>query len=162
MKSLNTSIKQYNEALKQGEIQVAYRGIMSVMSELKSYLEKAHPDFVTSALYFGYMDMTYFAFTSPELKAKKLKVAIVYLHLENRFEIWLSGANRSVQSHYHQALEGKELGAFKLSVIQPGVDAIVEHVIVEMPDFDDVERLKVYIEKTSLVFIDRMAEIIVY
>ena len=160
MKSLNASIKCYNEALKQGEIRVAYRGIMSVMSELKSYLEKAHPDFVTSALYFGYMDMTYFAFTSPELKAKKLKVAIVYLHVENRFEIWLSGTNRSVQSHYHQALEGKDLGAFKLSVIQPGVDAIVEYVLVEMPDFDDVERLKVCIEKTSLIFIDRMAEII--
>lgn len=130
------------------------------MSELKSYLEKAHPDFVTSALYFGYMDMTYFAFTSPELKAKMLKVAIVYLHVENRFEIWLSGANRAVQCQYHQALVGKDLGAFKLSLIKPGVDAIVEYVLVETPDFDDVERLKVCIEKTSLDFIDRMAAII--
>jgi len=35
------------------------------------------------------MDMTYFAFTPSELKEKKLKIAIVYLHEQNRFDAWL-------------------------------------------------------------------------
>lgn len=150
--NLNELIKNYNEALKDGNIQKAYRGIMTFMSGLKTYLEDQQPNFVTSALYFGYMDMTYFAFTSPELKNKKLKIAIVYLHEENCFEIWLGGANRSIQAQYHKSLRDKRLGKYQLAVLKPGVDAIIEHKIIEMPDFDHVDDLMKSIEMASLEF----------
>ena len=37
------------------------------MAELKA-LEHKHPDYASGALYFGYMDMTYFAITPPSEK----------------------------------------------------------------------------------------------
>jgi hypothetical protein len=58
MNSLNQHILEYQRQLRKGEIQKAYKGIMTFMAGLKSHLEKTHPDTVTSALYFGYMDMT--------------------------------------------------------------------------------------------------------
>jgi len=74
MNSLDKFIQEYRLQLSKGHIQKAYKGIMTFMSSLKSQLEKAHPEYITSALYFGYMDMSYFAFTPPDLKVKKLKL----------------------------------------------------------------------------------------
>ena len=65
---MNDIIKEYNNQLRNGLIQKAYKGIMTFMSEEKVNLEKKYPDYKTSTLYFGYMDMTYFAFTPIELK----------------------------------------------------------------------------------------------
>jgi len=96
MESLNEYIKKYKIQLSKGIIQKAYRGIMIFMSGLKNDLEKNYPDFIVSSLYFGYMDMTYFAFTPSDLKNKKLKIAIVFLHEQERFEAWLGGSNRKV------------------------------------------------------------------
>lgn len=70
---------------------------MKFISGLKNYMENNYPEYASSALYFGYMDMTYFAFTPLELKKKNLKVAVVYLHEQNKFEAWLGGGNRKIQ-----------------------------------------------------------------
>jgi len=43
---------------------------MTFMSELRSYLESKYPDYTAGNLYFGYMDMTYFAFTPADLKIR--------------------------------------------------------------------------------------------
>src|SRR6056297_1596371 len=100
MESLNEYIKEYKTQLSKGNIQKAYRGIMIFMSGLKTDLEKNYLDYIVSSLYFGYMDMNYFAFTPSGLKDKKLKIAIVFLHEQGRFEAWLGGSNRKVQSEY--------------------------------------------------------------
>jgi hypothetical protein len=76
MQSLNESVREYAQ-LQLGQIQKAYKGIITFMSGLKSYLESRHSDYVASGLYFGYMDTTYFAFTPLELKQRSLKIAIV-------------------------------------------------------------------------------------
>ncbi len=57
------------------------------MSGLSTYLKNRYPDYTAGALYFGYMDMMYFAFTPSDLKKMKLQIAIVYLHEEGRFEV---------------------------------------------------------------------------
>ncbi|MDW7740600.1 MAG: hypothetical protein SCJ97_11200 [Bacillota bacterium] len=94
MNSPKEIIREYNSQLSKGMIQAAYKYIMKFMSDLSIYLKKLHPDYTVSALYYGYMDMTYFAFTPDDLRNKKLKIAIVYLHEQSRFEVWLSGNNR--------------------------------------------------------------------
>ena len=110
MGSLNEDIREYTAQLQKGSIQRAYKGIMVFMSELKSALERKYPDYTSSALYYGYMDMTYFAITPPPpLKDKKLKIALVYLHTENRFEYWLAAANRMIQADIIKTLSGKDL-----------------------------------------------------
>lgn len=156
MESLNEHIREYSIQLDKGHIQKAYKGIMTFMSALKSYLESNNPDYLASALYPGYMDMSYFAFTPPALKKMKLKIAIVFLHEECRFELWLAGNNRQIQAEYSELLGNIDLGKYTLSEIQPGVDSIVTSSIIEKPDFDDPENLKKIIEENTIEFAEEI------
>lgn len=160
MISLNNHIQEYNIQLEKGHIQKAYKGIMIFMSGLNSYLAKKHLDFISSSLYFGYMDMTYFAFTPLELRNKKLKIAIVYLHIEGRFEVWFCGANRKIQSEYIDLLRNKNVVKYRLSQIKPGVDPIVESILVEVPDFDHPDELMMQIEHKTIEFVQDIVAIL--
>jgi len=160
MDLLNNDIKEYMIQLSKGQIQKAYKGIMVFMTGLRTYLEDRHPDAITSALYFGYMDMTYFAFTTSGLRDRKLKIAIVYLHESGRFEVWLGGGNRKIQAEYIDLLSRKDIGSYKLSQVSPGVDSIIESTLVEHPDFDQPEELKKQIEKMVIEFIDDVTSIL--
>lgn len=161
MESLNREIKEYQRQLSKGHIQKAYTGIMAFMSSLKSYLHDKYPDHFTSSLYFGYMDMTYFAFTPRHLKEKKLKIAIIFLHEPCRFDAWLAGANRKIQSKIIDQLKNQNIGDYKLSNVNPGVDSIIETVLVEQPDFDMPDMLTHQIERKTLDFIDAMTALLI-
>lgn len=160
MQSLNESVREYTAQLQLGQIQKAYKGIMTFMSGLKTYLEGQHPDFSATGFYFGYMDMTYFAFTPLELKQRSLKIAIVYLHEQNRFEAWLGGANRKVQADYIERFRAKDLDGLLLSEVKPGVDSIIELKIIEKPDFDHPEELMPAIESKVIEFTGKIREIL--
>jgi len=156
MEKLNSHIKEYRIQLKKGHIQKAYLGIMKFMSLLNRTLKNQYLEFSTGALYYGFMDMTYFAFTPKDLKENKLKIAIVYLHQEGRFEVWLSGVNRTIQDKYISLLQNKKMSKYKLSKVQPGVDSIVEGILVENPDFDQPMHLIEEISIQTLNFINDM------
>ena len=153
MESINESIKEYATQLSKGRIQKAYKGILTFMSEIRSYLESKYPDYTAGNLYFGYMDMTYFAFTPVGLKNKKLKIAVVYLHEKGVFEVWLAGDNRKIQAEYIALMSSENIGIYKLSQVIPGVDSIIESTLVEEPDFDHPEALKRQIEKKTMAFV---------
>ena len=157
MKMLNNHIREYQSQLSKGQIQKAYRGIMAFMSGLSKYLASNYSEYAVSALYPGYMDMTYFAFTPNDLRVKKLKVAIVYLHEKDQFEVWLAGNNRTIQAEYIALISRKNIGRHKLSQAQPGVDSIIESILVKKPDFDHPEELKEQIERMTLQFIKEMS-----
>jgi len=152
MNSLNKDIAEYTEQLSKGQIQRAYKGILTFMTELKATLEHEHTDYAAGALYFGYMDMTYFAITPPVLKNKKLKIAVVYLHEQSRFEVWLAGNNRQIQAQVIEQLSNKDLCGYTLSQMSPGVDSIIESILVEQPDFDKPDELKKAIETKTNKF----------
>lgn len=152
MESMNNDINEYTNQLRKGRIQKAYRGIMAFMSGLKQSMENNYPEHTSSALYFGYMDMTYFAFTPPELKNRNLKIAVVYLHEQNAFEAWLGGGNRKIQAAYIGKMGKLDIGNYKLSQVNPGVDSIIEAQIVEQPDFDRAEELMRIIEIKTIEF----------
>ena len=160
MKSMNDYINEYTNQLKKGHIQKAYKGILSFMSGLKTYLEKRHTDYTSGALYFGYMDMTYFSFTPLALREKSLKIGVVYLHEENRFEVWLAGSNRRIQAEYIEKMRYMDLREYWLSEIKPGVDSIISRQIVEQPDFDQPEDLMQIIESKTIEFIEDVLEMI--
>ena len=160
MESLNGHISEYTKQLKIGSIQKAYRGIMGFMSALKSDMESKYPGYTSSALYFGYMDMTYFAFTPLELKKKSLKIAIVYLHEENRIEAWLGDGYRKVQADYFEKLRHRDIGSCKLSRVSPGVDSILEMEILKQPDFDHVEDLMQTIGSRTIAFAESVLSIL--
>jgi len=160
MYSLNDDIREYTERLKEGAVPRAYRGILSFMSELLRRMSASHPGHALSALYAGFMDMTYFAITPAELKGRNLKVALVYLHEENRFEVWLGGGNRKIQAEYIGRLSGADIGSYTLSKVSPGVDSIIEKRLVERPDFEDKEALIRRLEEDVTAFIGDMIEIL--
>ena len=160
MNSINRAVEEYTEQLKSGRIRQAYRGIMSFMSGLKAFMERLHPDLAFSSLYPGYMDMTYFACTPPALKEKGLKIAIVYLHEENRFELWLSGSNKKIQAEYISLLQTRDTGGCKLSQSKPGVDSILETRLPDQPDFDHAKDLMERIERETIHFMEISGQLI--
>lgn len=161
MKDLNEYVIAYQKQLQEGKIQIAYKGIMSFMGNLKSYLSDMHSDYLVGALYFGYMDMTYFAVTTTELKDKQLKIAVVYLHQENCFELWLSATNKKIQAQYIDKLKDKDLKGYQLSVSQPGIDSIIESRIIDHPNFNELINLKVELDKLTQKFIEDINEMII-
>lgn len=160
MASLSSSIAEYTRQLRNGHIQKAYKGIMAFMSALKSDMESRYPGYAASALYFGYMDMTYFAFTPLDLKKRNLKIAVVYLHEENRFEAWLGGGNRKVRDEYIQILKRKDIGDLRLSGAGAGIDSIVEGELVSQPDFDHTDDLMQSVGSKAIAFAESILSIL--
>jgi hypothetical protein len=159
MESFNDYMKEYRRQLEKGAIQKAYRGLMEHFNRLRLHFKKKYPDYsVSSSVYYGYMDMTYFSFFPKSLKRRKLKVAVVFLHEAFRFEVWLAGYNKRVQTKYWKLI--KESGWKKYHIVPTtrGVDSILEQVLVEKPDFSHLEKLTQQIEKRKLEFIEAVED----
>jgi hypothetical protein len=159
MKTIQNDMHEYRKQLAKGSIQRAYRGLMDYMLGLRTYLSKKYPEYsVSGSLYFGYMDMTYFAFTPKSLADRKLKVAIVFMHETFRFETWLAGGNRKIQSAYWQLFAKGDWKKYHLVELGKGVDAIVDHILVENPDFSNPDQLTGQIEAGTLKFIEDVSD----
>ena len=88
--------------------------------------------------------MSYFPLTSKDLKAKGLKIAIVYRHEKGTFEVWLSGRSREIVKEYSSLFTGMNKDFFH---DKSNGDAIVERVLTDKPDFDNQEELlKIIVE----------------
>ena len=114
MKSLNELIEEYTQYLQQGEMQIAYKGILEFLGKLRAEFIKKHPDYDVSSVYQGYMDMSYFSLSTKSLKDKGLKIAIVYLHEKGGFEVWLSARNRDIAKNYVSLLNSNISGDIKV------------------------------------------------
>lgn len=148
------SMREYKQQLDKGAIQQAYKGLMEYIMGLRTYFQDRYPDyFVSGSIYFGYMDMTYFSFLPGSLKQRQLKVAIVFLHRECRFEAWLAGYNKPVQSKYWKWFKESGWDKYHLVPTTQGMDSILEHILVEAPDFSDLDALTGQIETSTLEFI---------
>lgn len=77
----------------------------------------------------------------------------MYLHEQGRFEAWLGGNNRKIQSKYIELIRPRNIGRYKLSQVTPGVDSIIESMLVEQPDFEHPEDLRRQIEENMIVFV---------
>lgn len=159
MTALQKSMLEYKKQLESGEIQVAYKGILEYLMTLRTHFEKQHPEWtVPGGLYTGYMDMSYFSILPLSLKERKLKIAVVFLHEAFRFEVWLAGVNKGVQAEYWQMI--KESGWRKYAPVATtqGADAIIEHVLIEEPDFDDLEGITRQIQVGTQYFITEIEQ----
>jgi len=154
MESLQYHVDEYKKQLEKGSIQKAYKGLMEYMTALKTHFANQHPDWsVPGSLYFGYMDMTYFSLNPAALKGRRLKIAVVFLHEACRFEIWLSGYNKQVQSQYWNMIKESGWKKYRLVPDLKGMDSIIEHTAAESPNFDDLEALTGKIERETLQFL---------
>ena len=154
MKTLQENMLEYKKQLEKGIIQKAYQGLMEYMLNLRNHFTTKYPDFsVPGSLYSGYMDMTYFSILPKSLRDRDLKIAIVFLYDAFRFEIWLSGKNKQVLEKYWKVLKGNNLEPYQIVAPGKGIDFIVEHILVENPDFGDLEVLTEQIDHGTLKFI---------
>ncbi|OHB62129.1 MAG: hypothetical protein A2167_02405 [Planctomycetes bacterium RBG_13_46_10] len=155
MESFHEYIIEYREQLEKGAIKKAYRGLMEYIMDLRTHLKNKYPDyFVSGSIYYGYMDMTYFSFFPKSLKVRNLKIAIVFIHDTFRFEVWLAGSNKQVQQKYWNLIKESHWNKYHIVSTTKGVDSIVEYILVDNPDFSDLDTLTNQIEIESLKFIE--------
>jgi hypothetical protein len=159
MKPFHVSMDEYKRQMKKGDVREAYKGLMEYILELRSYFKKRYPDYVVpGSIYYGYMDMTYFSFFPASFKRKKLKVAVVFIHETCRFEVWLAGYNKQVQTHYWRLLIESDWRKYHIPATTKGIDSILEHVVVEHPDFSNLDELTQQIENGTVTFIKNVED----
>jgi hypothetical protein len=147
-------MREYRKMLQQGTVQQAYRGLMEYMASLRTRLQEKYPEYaVSGSLYQGYMDMTYFALTPLPLKERGLKIAVVFAYETFRFEVWLAAVNKTVQKEYWEKIKASGWSKYPPVATITGADAIIEHVLVENPDFNDLDALTAAIETGTMGFI---------
>ena len=155
MGSFHESMKEYRKQLEKGAIQAAYKGLMEYIMDLRTHFKNKYPDYVVSgSIYYGYMDMTYFSFFPKSFKHRNLKIAIVFLHDAFRFEVWLAGFNKQIQTKYWKLFKEGDWNKYHLVPTTKGADSILEHILVGDPDFSDLELLTTQIEAATLKFIE--------
>ena len=154
MESLQDYMNEYRKQLDKGVIKEAYKGLMEYIMELRSFFKNKYPDyFVSGSIYYGYMDMTYFSFIPESLKRRNLKIAIVFIHDTFRFEVWLAGYNKKVQSQYWTLFKESDWKKYRIVSTTKGVDSIIEYTLVDNPDFSNLDNLTKQIETGTLKFI---------
>lgn len=154
MKTLNQLISAYTKHLQQGDLQVAYKGILDYMSKLRSHFVSKYPNYeISGNIYQGYMDMSYFSINTKQLKDKGLKIAIVYLHEKGSFEIWLSARNRAILKKYKTILNSTALESVPVFHDADNEDAAIECTLTAEPDFDKQGVLTEIIEGSTEEFI---------
>jgi len=154
MKSFNECVNEYKKQLNKGAVQQAYRGLMDFIMALRTHLKKKHPDYFVSAIYQGYMDMSYFSFAPKSLMRRKLKIGIVFIHETMRFEVCLFGINKNIQTKYWTLIKESGWNKYHIVPTTKGFNYIIGYVLVENPDFSDLDALTKKIEKASLKFIN--------
>lgn len=154
MKSLQENMIEYRKQLKKGAIQKAHQGLMQYMLNLKKHFDNKYPDLSASgSMYYGYMDMTYFSIFPEALKARDLKIAIVFVYDTFRFEVWLSGRNQKVLKKYWKIFTDSGWDRYTIATQGKWADSILEHTLVDNPDFSDLEALTRQIDEGTLKFI---------
>jgi len=154
MEPFHEYINEYRKQLEKGAIKRAYKGLMEYIMDLRTHFKNEYPDyFVSGSIYYGYMDMTYFSFYPKSLKDRNLKIAIVFIHETFRFEVWLAGYNKQVQTKYWELFKESDWNKYHIVPTTKGVDSIIEHILVDNPDFSDPDTLTKQIETETLKFI---------
>jgi len=158
VKTLNELIEGYTHHLQQGEIQIAYKGILEFLGKLRAEFIKNHPHYDVSSIYQGYMDMSYFSLSTKSLKDKGLKIAIVYLHEKGHFEVWLSARNREIAKSYASILDRNIPSDVNVFHDINNPDAIIECILTPTPDFEDQSSLIDTIDKGVKKFVLTMID----
>ena len=153
MESFHEYVNEYKKQLEKGAIKEAYRGLMEYIMGLRTYFKNKYPDYLVSSIYYGYMDMTYFSFFPKSLKQRNLKIAIVFIHDTCRFEVWLAGYNKQVQTKYWRLFKERDWNKYHLVSTTQGADSILEYVLADDPKFSDLDALTKQIEKGTLKFV---------
>lgn len=161
MKTFNDYIQAYKNQLETEDIQKAYKGLIIYVMNLKTHFtNKYYDDFYVGHFHQGYMDVTYFTFTPISLKNKKLKIGIGFNHKKMEFGIWLSGQNKQIQKKYWEIFKDSDLNKYYVPTSINKTPSIIEHTLLESPNFNNLEHLTNQIENKAMSFINDMIKIL--
>jgi hypothetical protein len=154
MESFHEYINEYRKQLGNGYIKKAYKGLMEYLTELRLHLKNKYPDyFISGSIHYGYMDYTYFYFFPKSLKYQKLKIMIFFIHDTFTFEIGLAGYNKNVQLKYWKLFTESNWNKYHIALTTKGVDFIIDYILIDHPDFSDLDALTKQIERGTVNFI---------
>jgi hypothetical protein len=152
MKDLNYYVQSYKEQLQKGEIQEAYTRLVKYVTRLGTTLSKNLTEsYSFGSLFQGYMDYTYFYYQNDFLKERKLKMGLVLNHTKMQFEVWLLGQTIPIQEKYWQYFKTTKWNKNRTTKPQY---SILETVLIENPNFSDLDMLSKQIED-SLVLVTK-------
>jgi len=131
------------------------------MKELRIHFHKEHEsEFILGKINQTSKDYTYFSITTAELKKAKLKFVIILDHIMDCFTICLSGQNKSVRKKYWYIFKRSDYNKYHLAESMDKNLMIIDHTLVEQPDFNHSKNLTNRIEKESLIFMNELREIL--
>lgn len=155
-KTFNEIAAVYREHLETDEIQEAYEKLLKYLMKVKAHLEKSLSDrYSFGNISPGYLDFSYFPFFDDYLRKEKLRFGVVLNHKKMRFEIWLMGQNSEIQKNYWEILKDTKWN--KQQIKMPKY-SVLENVIVDNPDFDNLDSLTAKIEKESVRISNEIVE----
>ena len=151
----------FEEKNRPSENQLSYHELINYMKELRTFFEKKYEaNFKLGNIYKGNPDFSYFSLTSSELKKQKLKFVIVLNHKMLNFSICLSGQNKNIRKRYWEMFKHSDWNKYHLAESINDSLSIIDHTIVENPDFDNRRNLTEKIEIASLKFMTELREIL--
>lgn len=155
---LNGYVAAYKTQLENGDIQIAYEQLIKFVMKVKACFEKTFPtQYTYGNVSPGYLDFTYFPFSDTFLRNKKLRYGIVLNHRQMRFELWLMGRNAKIQKQYWALLKSSKWNADQPTMPQYSV---LEVVLVDTPDFDDLDELAAQIVRNANIFAEEITQYI--
>lgn len=141
--------------------QFSYHALIKYMKELRAFFDKEYDaEFKLGNIYQGSPDFSYFSLTTDQLKKQKLKFVIILNHQLMHFSICLSGQNKSIRKKYWEMFNNSDWDQYHLVEVIDNSLSIIEHIMVENPDFNNRVHLTEQIETAALKFMDELREIL--
>lgn len=131
-------ILKYNDILCESNIIEAYQEFIKLFKTLHKELKNKLPNYnFQNKISENILTYSYFSFTNDEIKKNKLKFVVVFMHKTRKFELWLSGMNRSVQINCNIKMKENYLKCE--NPIKN--DYIYKTEILKLIDFKDINNL---------------------
>lgn len=89
-----------------------------------------------------------------------MKIALVYWHEKNQFEVWLSARNRRLAKQFEAILGETPLQGICTFHDSTNLDAIIESVLITTPDFEKPDYLVAVLEQGTERFIKSVSKLI--
>jgi hypothetical protein len=161
MENINKGLYEYGRLLRENDLRKYYKYLIEYIMGLQKHFKEKYQEYeVQKNLYQGYLDLTFFTLTTIQTKQRDLKYAIVFIHDKMQFEVWLSGKNRTIMSKYHDKFSDYDLGNYLLTADEKGMSSIVVSIIVEDPNFDNLNELTNKIDESVISFINEIEKLL--
>lgn len=133
MGSIDKEIQELQACLRTGVVARAYREILAYMARLRGALLEHAGGRTASGIYQGHLDITHFALFPEGLKARGLKLTILFNYEKFCLEAWLTARNQKIGQRYWKLLSASHFAPYAL--LQPTVGNVALFKVLLAADF---------------------------